>query len=80
MERYGVAGVSGVDTRKLNRSIRNFGSRKALLTSSSTPLAEGLRRLENYEMKKDAVSRVGCREPWTAAHLKSKRIPQILYR
>lgn len=80
MERYGAAGVSGVDTRKLNRSIRDFGSRKALLTSSSTPLAEGLRKFENYEMKKDAVSRVGCREPWTAAHLKSKRIPQILYR
>ena len=80
MERYGVAGVSGVDTRKLNRSIRDFGSRKALLTSSSTPLAEGLRRLENYEMKKDAVSRVSFREPWTAAHLKSKRNPQILYR
>ena len=66
MERCGVAGVSGVDTRKLNRSIRDFGSRKALLTSSSTPLAEGLRRLENYGMKKDAVSRVSCREPWTA--------------
>ena len=66
MERYGVAGVSGVDTRKLNRSIRDFGSRKALLTSSSTPLADGLRRLENYEMKKDAVSRVSCRDPWTS--------------
>ena len=66
MERYGIAGVSGVDTRKLNRSIRDFGSRKALLTSSSTPLLEGLQRLENYEMKKDAVCRVSCREPWTA--------------
>ncbi len=66
MERYGVAGISGVDTRKLNRSIRDFGSRKALLTSSATSLAEGLRRLENDEMKKDAVSRVSCRETWTA--------------
>ena len=66
MKCYGISGVSGVDTRKLNRSIRDFGSRKALLTSYSTPLAEGLRRLENYEMKKDAVSRVSCREPWTA--------------
>ena len=66
MERYGVAGVSGVDTRKLNRSIRDHGSRKALLTPSSTPLAEGLRRLESHEMKKDAVSRVSCREMWTA--------------
>ena len=66
MKRYGVAGVSGVDTRRLNRSIRDLGSRKALVTSSGTPLAEGLRLLKEYEMKKDAVSRVSCREPWTA--------------
>ncbi len=66
MKRFGIAGISGVDTRKLNRSIRDFGSRKALLTSASTPLAEGLLMLQSYEMKKDAVSRVSCREPWTA--------------
>ena len=27
MSRYGICGISGVDTRKLNRSIRDFGSR-----------------------------------------------------
>ena len=40
MERYGIAGVSGVDTRKLNRSIRDYGSRKALITSISTRISK----------------------------------------
>ena len=42
MERFGIPGIYGVDTRKLNRSIRDYGSRKALITSISTPLNEGL--------------------------------------
>ena len=66
MKRYGITGISGVDTRKLTRSIRDFGTRKALLTSSSAPLAEGLRRLRSHETPRDAVSRVSCRAPWTA--------------
>ena len=60
MERYGIAGVSGVDTRKLNRSIRDHGSRMALITSVSTPLDEGLKILREYEAPRDAVSRVSC--------------------
>ena len=63
MKEYGIAGISGIDTRKLNRSIRDYGSRKALLTGLDTPLEEGLRRLREYEMPKDAVSRVSCRTP-----------------
>ena len=63
MEKYGIAGVSGVDTRKLNRSIRDFGSRKALITSADTPLEEGLKKLSLYTPSRDAVSRVSCKEP-----------------
>ncbi|MBR2568929.1 MAG: carbamoyl-phosphate synthase small subunit, partial [Paenibacillus sp.] len=66
MKEYGIAGISGVDTRKLNRSIRDFGSRKALLTGAETPLEEGLRRINGYVTPKDAVSRVSCRGPWEA--------------
>ncbi|MBP5166057.1 MAG: carbamoyl phosphate synthase small subunit, partial [Oscillospiraceae bacterium] len=65
MSRYGICGISGVDTRKLNRSIRDFGSRKALLTGAETSLEEGLRRLAGYSLPKDAVSKVSCREPRT---------------
>ncbi len=65
MQAYGIPGISGVDTRKLTRSIRDFGSRKVLLTGASTPLEEGLATLQAADLPHDAVSRVSCREPWT---------------
>ncbi len=62
MKRYGIPGISGLDTRKLNRSIRDLGSRKALLTSVSTPLEEGLSIIKNTVLPKDAVARVSSKE------------------
>lgn len=64
MEEYGIAGISGVDTRRLNRSIRDKGSRKALLTEAGTSLEEGLGKIRDHSMPKDAVSRVSCRTPF----------------
>ena len=64
MKEYGISGVCGVDTRKLNRSIRDHGSRKALLTSFDTPLEEGLKKLREYTPPKDAVSRVSCKKAY----------------
>ena len=58
MRAYGIVGVSGIDTRTLARHIRNFGSCKALLTGIDTPTEEGLRRLREGEVPRDAVSRV----------------------
>ena len=66
MRRYGIAGISGVDTRRLNRSIRDRGSRLALLTSADTPLEEGLARIAAYAPPKDAASRVSCKEIYRA--------------
>ncbi len=66
MEKYGIPGVSGVDTRKLNRSIRDHGSRRALITDASTTLEQGLEILRRYEMPRNAVSRVSCRAPYEA--------------
>ena len=63
MEQYGIAGISGVDTRKLNRSIRDHGSRMALLTGAETPVEEGIQKLKAYRMPRDAVSRVSCPKP-----------------
>lgn len=61
MKRFDIPGIYGVDTRKLNRSIRDFGSRKALITPASTPLGEGLNILSKHTLPKDAVSRVSCK-------------------
>ncbi len=58
MERFGIIGVSGIDTRKLNRSIRDRGSRKTLITDVSVPTEAGLEKLREAVLPKDAVSRV----------------------
>ena len=56
MEQYEIPGIYGIDTRKLVRSIRDLGSRKALITGADTSLQEGLLRLKACELPKDAVS------------------------
>lgn len=62
MKKYGIAGISGVDTRKLTRSIRDFGSRKVLITDIDTSVEEGIRILNNTETRTDAVSQVSTKE------------------
>lgn len=61
MRRYGIVGITGIDTRKLTRSIRDHGSRKVLLTKAETSLESGIRLLKNSQLPKDYVSRVSCR-------------------
>lgn len=55
---YEIPGVSGVDTRKLVRAIRDCGSGMALITDAETPLEEGLEKIRKYQQPKDAVARV----------------------
>ncbi len=55
--RYGIIGISGIDTRKLTRAIRNEGTMKAVLTTNDTPIEELLRRLEEPLMR-DQIDRV----------------------
>lgn len=61
MEEHGIVGISGVDTRALARSIRDYGTRKALLTDACTPIEKGLEILRNTKLRRDAVSRVSCK-------------------
>ena len=62
MKKYKIPGIYGVDTRKLTRSIRDFGSRKVLITNISTPLEKGVEILKSTELKRDAVSLVSRKE------------------
>lgn len=61
MKKYHIPGIYGIDTRKLGRSIRDFGSRKVLITGASTRLEDGLKLLRETEIPKDAVSKVSCK-------------------
>ena len=62
MKKHGIPGISGIDTRKLTRSIRDFGSRKALITDAETSLSKGLEILKSREIPKDAVSLVSTKK------------------
>ena len=62
MRTFDVTGISGIDTRKLTRHIRNFGSCKALLTAADTPMEDALKKLSAYTLPHDAVSRVSRKE------------------
>lgn len=66
MEKYNIAGIYGIDTRKLTRSIRDFGSRKVLITDVSTSLEKGLEILKNSKIPCDAVSKVSCNKIWVS--------------
>lgn len=60
MKKFSIPGIYGIDTRKLNRSIRDLGSRKVLITDVSTTLEEGLAKLKSTNISTDAVFHVSC--------------------
>ena len=62
MAACGASGVSGVDTRRLTRMIRDQGTQKILVTDASTPLEKGLEALR-AKLPKNAVSRVSRKKP-----------------
>lgn len=72
MIRYDIAGIYGIDTRRLARHIRNFGSTKALITDASEDTQTALERLRNSEIPKDAVSRVSTAKRYTAGKIVNK--------
>ncbi len=62
MKTYRIAGIEGMDTRKLTRSIRDFGSRKVLITGAQADRKECLEKLKNTPLRTDQVSRVSRKE------------------
>ena len=64
LEENDIPGISGIDTRKLTRSIRNKGSRKVIITDITTSKEEALKKLNVYDIPKDAVSKVSCKKKW----------------
>lgn len=64
LEENNIPGIEGIDTRKLTRSIRDLGSRKALITDIKTTIEEGLKKIKEYEIPKDAVAKVSSKKKW----------------
>ena len=64
LEENDIPGIWGLDTRKLTRSIRDKGSRKVIITDITTSKEEALKKLNAYDIPKDAVSKVSCKKKW----------------
>ena len=59
-----VPGISGIDTRKLVRSIRDLGSRRAIITDVNVSTWAGVQRIHDTPVPHDAVARVSCKKKW----------------
>lgn len=71
LEEHNIPAISGVDTRRITRIIRDEGSQKVLITSADTPKEEAMRRISEYKYPTDMVARVSCKKRWfsrTANH------------
>lgn len=71
LEENKIPGISGIDTRKLTRTIRNEGSQLGIITGMNTTVEEALEKLNAYVPPKDAVSRVSSTKTWfsrTSSH------------
>lgn len=74
MRRYSIVGISGADTRRLVRNIRDYGSCRAMIADIALSDQEALERLRGYALPSDAVARVGRR------CIEKRKSPGGLYR
>ena len=64
LEEYHIPGISGIDTRMLTRSIRDLGSRRAVITSPDTAVSDALKIIADTPISHNAVERVSCKKRW----------------
>jgi len=65
MKKYDIAGISGIDTRKLARHIRNYGSCKACIVDSDVDTETALKEIRDFAIPTDAVSKVSVKEKYS---------------
>ncbi len=64
LEDSDITGISGVDTRKLVRSIRDQGCKRGIITGVDMSADEGISLIRDTPVRRDQVSRVSCRKKW----------------
>jgi len=72
MEETGVPGISGLDTRELVRIIKEEGSMRAMIADINTLTNECLKRIQEYSVPKDIVSRISTKKVWYSRTLNYK--------
>lgn len=64
LEENRIPGIEGVDTRRLTRSIRDIGSRRALITTPETSRERALEIIASTPVPHNAVETVSCKKKW----------------
>ncbi len=64
LEENGIPGIYGVDTRKLVRSIRDFGTRQAIITAADTSCEDAIKLLKNADALENVIEKVSCKKRW----------------
>lgn len=64
MEENRIPGISGLDTRKLTRAIRENGCMRAVITDLDTTAAEAVKTIKNAPVNHDVVSFVSSKKKW----------------
>lgn len=64
LDEYDIPGISGVDTRMITRIIRDEGSQKVMICDADVPYDEALKKVREYVIPTDMVSRVSCKKRW----------------
>lgn len=72
LEENNIPAISGVDTRKITRIIRNEGSQKVLITDISTNKEDAVKRIKEYELPGDIVAKVSSKKKWYAKTFRPK--------
>lgn len=64
MEEDGVAGITGVDTRKLAKHIRKNGLLRGIITDAKRPVKEAVFEIKNTPVPHNSVYEVSCKKKW----------------
>ncbi|MCR8635139.1 carbamoyl phosphate synthase small subunit [Paenibacillus radicis (ex Xue et al. 2023)] len=72
LKQYGIPGISGIDTRMLTRIIRQHGTMKGLLSTSSKPLAALQEQLHAMKPLRNQVSLVSTPQPYRSPGAKER--------
>ena len=66
LDENGIPGISGLDTRKLTRILRDARGIRAIITDIDTPVEEAIAKIKASPRPKDLVGKVSCHKRWFA--------------
>lgn len=75
MDEYGIVGVSGIDTRKLGRHIRDVGTCKAYVCDGSMDADDAVQALKDWVPATDQVARVSTPKVYKSAFVEADKKP-----